>query len=99
MQEPVTLDCSFTVVLPGLNTQPYTDGSSTKEGLALLLMMIYREINSYIIIHYIKSIKLTYKKMRRIVRVKKKKKKKERKKRKQTKTEVICLSIKPQRQD
>ena len=26
--ELVTLDCSFTLVLRGLNTQPYTDGSS-----------------------------------------------------------------------
>ena len=26
--ELVTLDCSFTVVLQGLNAQPYTDGSS-----------------------------------------------------------------------
>ena len=27
-RELVTLDCSFTVVLQGLNAQPYTDGSS-----------------------------------------------------------------------
>ena len=26
--ELLTLDCSFTLVLRGLNTQPYTDGSS-----------------------------------------------------------------------
>ena len=47
MPELVTLDCSFTLVLRGLNTQPYTDGSSTREGPALLSLIIYREINNY----------------------------------------------------
>ena len=30
-----------------LNTQSYTDGSSTKEDPALLLMIIYKGINNY----------------------------------------------------
>ena len=46
MPELVT-GCSFTLVLQGLNTQSYTDGSSTRESPALLLMIICREINNY----------------------------------------------------
>ena len=34
--ELLTLDCSFALVLWGLNTQPYTDGSSRWKGPALL---------------------------------------------------------------
>ena len=34
-------------MLQDLNTQPYTDGSSAREGPTLLLLIIYREINDY----------------------------------------------------
>ena len=34
-------------MLGGLNTQPYTVGSSTKEEPSLLLIIIYREMNNF----------------------------------------------------
>ena len=39
MPETCDSGCSLTLVLCGLTTQPYTDGSSASEGPALLLMI------------------------------------------------------------
>ena len=46
-QELVTVDCCLTLMLQGLNTQPYTGESSTRKWPALLKMSRYRGINNY----------------------------------------------------